>query len=379
MADYPCEIFGGKTPLEYAKTPLFDELAKTAYVGMLKTVDDSLKPGSDVANLAVLGYDAVKYYTGRSPLEAGSMGIDMKKTDVAVRCNLVKLSDDPDFADKTMVSYDGGDIKTEVARPLIELIEKELGDSEFKFYPGVQYRHCMVWDGGSTGLNLTPPHDITGKKIKDYLPKNEKILSLMEKSSKILPDNLSIWLWGEGTKPSLPNFTDMTGLKGSIISAVDLLKGIAKFAGMAAPTVPGVTAYIDTNFSGKANAAIEEFELGRDLVYMHIEAPDECGHRGEYENKAKALELINDLVLAPIWEYLKSAGEYRILLTADHATPLSLLTHTRDFVPFLFYRSDKEFAGVSDGFSEKTAADTGILIEPGYKIMDLLTQDDVQL
>jgi 2,3-bisphosphoglycerate-independent phosphoglycerate mutase len=372
MADYPCEIFGGKTPLEYAKTPLFDELAKTAHVGLIKTVDDSLKPGSDVANLAILGYDATKFYTGRSPLEAGSMGIEMQKTDVAVRCNLVKLSAEPDFADKTMVSYDGGDIKTDVAKPLIELIESELGDAEFKFYPGVQYRHCMIWDNGLTGLNLTPPHDITGKKIKDYLPGNEKILSLMEKSSKILPDNLCIWLWGEGTKPSLPNFTEMTGLTGSMISAVDLLKGIAKFAGMAAPVVPNVTAYIDTNFAGKAQAAIDEFKRGQDLVYVHIEAPDECGHRGEYENKARSLELINDLVLTPILEYLKSQGEYRILITADHATPLSLLTHTRDAVPFLLYRSDREDVGVSGGFSEITAKSTGVVIEPGYTIMDLV-------
>ncbi len=393
MADYPVEELGGKTPLEAAQCPNMDKLAKDALVGTIKTVADGLKPGSDVANLSVLGYDPADCYTGRSPLEAGSIGIDMKDTDVSLRCNLVTLSDEPEYSDKTILDYCADDISTEEAAKLVEFLAENLDDDEFKFYSGVSYRHCLIWNNGTLDIGtLTPPHDITGKPIKEYIPSHpnaQKLYSLMVKSYDLLKDhpvNLarierglrpanSIWLWGEGVRANLENFKEKFGVKASMISAVDLLKGIGKFAGMNVVEVEGATGYIDTNFDGKAAAAINEFKNGQDFVYIHVEAPDECGHRHEIENKAKAIGLIDKHILGPVYEYLASLGEdFKILITPDHATPLSLRTHTNDPVPFMIYSSCEKKDGV-DTFNERTAAEKGLFIETGHSIMNKFIND----
>ncbi len=388
MADYPVSELGNKTPLETAITQNMDKLAKNSIVGLIKTVDDGLKPGSDVANLSVLGYDPNKCYTGRSPLEAGSIGIDMKDTDVSLRCNLVTLSNEENYEDKTILDYCADDISTEEANILVKFLADKLNNDEFKFYSGVSYRHCLIWNNGTLDIGtLTPPHDITGKHIKNYIPSHsnaDKLYSLMKKSYELLKDhpvNLariekglrpanSIWLWGEGVKANLVNFMEKFNVKASMISAVDLLKGIGKFSGMNVVEVEGATGYIDTNFEGKAQAAINEFKNGQDFVYIHVEAPDECGHRHEIENKPKSIGLIDQYILGPVTDYLTETGErFKVLVTPDHATPLSLKTHTNDPVPFFIYDSEKSFNGV-EHFNEKTAKATGIFIEKGYKLMD---------
>lgn len=389
MADEPSVALNGKTPMELANKPMMEKLAKNGEVGLARTVEDGMSPGSDVANLAVLGYDAKKYYSGRSPLEAASIGIDLKDTDVTFRCNLVTLSDEENYEDKTILDYCADDISTEEARKIIETVEKELGNDEFKFYSGVSYRHCLVWDNGNpTPGKLTPPHDITGKAIKEYLPTDEakeKLLPLMKKSYEFLKDHPvnkereakgkrpanSIWLWGEGTKPLLDSFEELYGVKGSMISAVDLLKGIAICAKMRSVDVEGATGYIDTNFEGKALAAIEEFKNGAELVYVHVEAPDECGHRFEAENKVKAIELIDEKVLTPIVNALEGMDEdFAVLVCPDHPTPLNTKTHSRTPVPYLIYRSNEALSSGVDKFTEAEAEKTGVFIDKGYTLMN---------
>ncbi|MBR4762060.1 MAG: cofactor-independent phosphoglycerate mutase, partial [Clostridia bacterium] len=322
MADTPVEALGGKTPMQAAKKPNMDALAGKSRVGMCRTVAKGLKPGSDVANLSVMGYDPFDCYTGRSPLEAASIGIDLKDTDVTLRCNVVTLSDDEPYENKTMVDYCAGDISTAEAAEIIKTVQAEFGHPPYSFYPGVSYRHCLVVDGGTTDLgNMTPPHDISGRVIGEYLSDSKNaapLIDLMKKSYELLkchPVNIerekrglrpanSIWLWGEGTKPSIESFKSKFGVNAAVVSAVDLLKGIGKCAGMLVPEVEGATGYIDTNFEGKLNAGINAFKSGCDLVYMHFEAPDECGHRAEPQNKVLSIELIDKLVLAPMLDYL---------------------------------------------------------------------------
>lgn len=387
MADLPFAALNDKTPMELAYKPCMNSLAKKGEVGLVKTVQDGMKPGSDVANLAVLGYDAKKYYSGRSPLEAASIGIDLKSTDVTFRCNLVTLSDEPEYSDKTMVDYCADDISSAEAKILIEYIEEKLGNDTFSFYPGVSYRHCLVWDNGIVeGHNLTPPHDITDRPIKEYIPQGDNVSELydmMKKSYDLLKDhpvNLerikrgkrpanSIWLWGEGTKPALDSFEEKFNKKGSMISAVDLLKGIAICAKMNSVDVDGATGYIDTNFEGKCKAAIEEFKNGQDLVYIHVEAPDECGHRGEAENKVKSLEIIDEKILSPVVEFLRSYDDFAVLVCPDHPTPLCIKTHSSDPVPYLIYSSKNEIDGV-DVFTEATCKSTGNYISEGYTMME---------
>lgn len=392
MADTPNPALGGKTPMMCADKPNIDALAANAVVGKCRTVADGLKPGSDVANLSVLGYDPTVSYTGRSPLEAASIGIDLKDTDVTLRCNLVTLSDEPEYENRRMVDYCAGDISTEEAREIIKTVEQKLGNDIYRFYAGVSYRHCLVVSNGTTDLgDMTPPHDISGRVIGEYLSKSENakpLLDLMKRSCEILknhPINLArrakglheanaIWLWGEGTRPVVENFEKKNGVRGCIVSAVDLLKGIAKCAGMNASQVDGATGYIDTNFAGKAAAGIEAFKNGCDLVYLHFEAPDECGHRGEAQNKVKAIELIDSHALAPMLEYLRGCGDdYRILVMPDHPTPLETKTHSREPVPFLIYDSRRDEKGVSC-FTEQSVADTGIFIEHGPDIMNMLLE-----
>lgn len=392
MADTPNAALGGKTPMECAHKPNMDALAKNAEVGMCRTVAAGLKPGSDVANLSVMGYDPAVCYTGRSPLEAASIGVDLKPTDVALRCNTVTLSGEESYEDKTMVDYCAGDISTEEAHKIIETVEKELGSDIYKFYGGVSYRHCLVVDNGTTDLgNMTPPHDISGRVIGEYLSKSENaapLIDLMKKSYEILKDHPvnierrkkglheanSIWLWGEGRRPQLENFKEKNGVSGCVVSAVDLLKGIGICAGMETPEVEGATGYIDTNFEGKTQAGIDAFKRGTDLVYLHFEAPDECGHRGEAQNKVKAIEMIDSRVLTKMLEYLNGCGDdYRILIMPDHPTPLETMTHSSAPVPFLIYDSRTKENGVSS-FTEKNAAETGEFVEHGPDIMSMLLE-----
>lgn len=388
MADEPNEALGNSTPMEKANKPCMNSLAAKAEVGIVKTVAEGLKPGSDVANLSVLGYEPAVYYSGRSPLEAASIGIDLKDTDVTLRCNLVTLSDDEDYENKTILDYCADDISSEEAKILIEYIQEKLGNDVFRFYPGVSYRHCLVWSNGNPHPGvLTPPHDITGKVITDYIPKGEavdELYDLMKNSYDLLKDHPvnqariargkrpanSIWLWGEGTKPLLDNFSEKFGIKGSMISAVDLLKGIAICAGMNSVDVDGATGYLDTNFDGKCKAAIEEFKNGADLVYIHVEAPDECGHRGEIENKVKAIEMIDEHILGPVVEFLKGYDDFAVLVCPDHPTPLSIRTHTSTPVPYLIYDSKNEINSGVKVFCEKEARETGNYIEKGFTMMN---------
>ncbi len=392
MADMPYAELSNKTPMELANKPLMDKLAKVSEVGMCRTVAAGLKPGSDVANLSVMGYDPADCYTGRSPLEAASIGVDLKETDVALRCNIVTLSNEENYKDKTMVDYCAGDISTAEAHEIIKTVQEKLGNEIYKFYGGVSYRHCLVVQNGTTDLGeMTPPHDISGRVVGEYLSKSENaapLIELMKKSYNILKDhpvNLkrrekglneanSIWLWGEGKKPCLQNFFAKNGVKASVISAVDLLKGIGICADMQTPEVQGATGYLDTNFEGKAKAAINAFESGYDLVYLHFEAPDECGHRGEAENKVKAIELIEKRAFVDIFNYLEKTGDdFRILIMPDHPTPLNTKTHSSAPVPYLIYDSRKEINGV-DTFTEANAEKTGYFVEHGPDIMNKLLE-----
>jgi len=386
MADMPVAELGGKTPMEAANKPLFDSLGKKGEAGLVKTIPDGMNPGSDVANLSVLGYDPRQSYTGRSPLEAVSIGVNLSDTDVTLRCNLVTLSNEENYEDKTMIDYSGGDISTAEAKLLIDAIQEHFGSDIYEYYSGVAYRHCLVWHGGTVDLGrMTPPHDISDRVIGPYLSKSENaadLIRMMKESYNILKDHPvnkkriaegkrpanSIWLWGEGTKPNLPLFKDLYGLDGSIISAVDLLKGIGGLAGMSTPTVEGATGYLDTNFEGKAQTAVDELKNGKDFVYIHIEATDECGHRSEIHNKVKAIEEIDRRVLPIVLEGLKEFDDYKIMILPDHPTPLATGTHSTDPVPFMIYHKNNEKQGV-DTVTEKTAAATGLYFGSGAELM----------
>ena len=387
MADYPVEALGGMTPLSVAKNPNMDELSRKGELGLVKTVAEHLSPGSDVANLSVMGYDPDIYYTGRSPLEALSIGVNLRDSDVTFRANVVTLSNEENYADKTMVDYSSGEITTAEAHELINYLKENMSFDHIDLYGGTSYRHLVVWDGGSTNVTLTPPHDISDKKVTEYLPKGEGadvLLEMMKKSHELLknhPVNLdrikrglnpanSLWIWGEGTKPMLSTFTEKFGISGTMISAVDLLKGIGNGTKMDVIEVPGATGNIDTNFDGKAQAAIEAFKNGTDFVYIHMEAPDECGHHGDTQGKILSIELIDEKVIKPVVDYLKSTGDdFRVLITPDHPTPISLKTHVRDAIPFVIYDSRKD-TGLNLDYTEENAKTTGLYIEPGYKLME---------
>jgi len=388
MADYPVPELGGRTPLEAANTPTFDRLAKEGEVGLVKTIPAGMAPGSDTANLAVMGYDPRAYYFGRSPFEAISMGLDLADTDAVFRCNVVTLSEEEPYGEKTMLDHSADEISTEEARVLIGAVNRHLRTDEMAFYPGVSYRHILVWKNAPFDFRFTPPHDIIGRKIKEYLPAGPYgsiFLDMMEKSSSLLkghPVNIrrkerglkpanSIWFWGEGKKPQLPGFLEKYGLNGSVISAVDLIKGIGICAGLEPIEVEGATGNFHTNYEGKARAALNALRNGRDLVYIHIEAPDECGHRFEIENKVKSIEAIDARVVKPIVAELEASGEeYAVLLLPDHPTPLSLRTHTSDPVPFLIYRSNNQQRGGGHVYTEASAAASGRYLEEGHRLMD---------
>lgn len=390
MADYHQPSLNGKTPLILAKKPFIDNLAKDSMVGICKTIPDGLKPGSDVANLSVLGYDPKECYTGRSPLEAASIGINLKDTDVTARANLVTLSNEDNFEDKTMIDYSAGEISTIEAKELIDYLAKNLNTPKYKLYAGISYRHCFVVDKGTVAGDLTPPHDITGRPVKDYLPKSEQgqlYLSLMKQSVDLLknhPINVkrikegknpasSLWFWGEGTKPSLQSFKNRYGLEGTMISAVDLLKGIGKLAEMEVKEVKGATGNYDTNFIGKANACLEALDSGKDFVYIHMEAPDECGHHGDANHKIYSIEQISEVVTKTIVKTLNEKKEqFRILICPDHPTPVSIKTHCADPVPFMIYDSTKVYNGVRvNAYDEDNALKTDIKVSSGVELMKI--------
>lgn len=390
MADYPVDELGGKTPLETAKKPNMDYMASHGETGLVKNVPQNLAPGSDVANLSAMGYDPQKYYSGRSPLEAVSVGVDMKDTDIIFRCNLITVSDDEDYADKIVIDHSADEITTAEAAELMNAVNKAFSNDKFSFYTGVSYRHIMVWDHGPDSLTLTPPHDILERRAGEYLPKGDGsgyILDMMKKSYDILnnhPVNIarakrglkkanSIWIWGEGKKPLLSDFKEKYGLKGAVISAVDLIKGIGICAGLNVIEVDGATGNIDTNFDGKAQACLNALKDGHDYVYIHIEAPDECGHRHEVENKVRAIELIDEKIVGRIKNELDAEGtDYRMLILPDHPTPLCLRTHTRDAVPYIIYDSTAKKERSNMCYTEKTAAESGIVIENGCVLTDML-------
>ncbi len=387
MADEPIEALGGKTPLAYANTPNLDRLSKMSDIGMVHTIPEGMKPGSDTANLSVMGYDPKIYYSGRSPLEALSIGIPMKDTDIAIRCNIVTISeDDVPFEEKTIIDHSSGEISTEECAVLLEAVKKELQNDMYQFYVGTSYRHCLIWDKGQV-VELTPPHDVLTQVIGQHLPQDEALCEMMKKSYDILvnhPINVArkekglnpancCWFWGAGTKPMLSSFYEKTGKKGLMISAVDLLKGIAVGAGMDNAEVEGADAGLHTNYAGKKDAAVKALtQDGYDFAYIHIEAPDEMGHQGSYERKVQAIEYIDEKVIGPLVEEISASGEdFRMLVLPDHPTPVRLRTHTSDSVPYMLYDSSAPLDKAWD-YTEEAAAASGNVVAKGCEMIDIL-------
>lgn len=389
MADRPIESLNNQTPLAYAKTPMMDELASKGEIGMVHTIPDGMKPGSDTANLSVLGYNPRKYYSGRSPLEALSIGVPMKDTDIALRCNIVTLSEEEDtYEERKIIDHSSGEISTEDAAVLLEAVKKELETEEFQYYVGTSYRHLLIWDKGEV-VDLVQPHDVLGQVIGDKLPENEDLRRMMKKSYDILvnhPINIerkkqglnpgnSCWFWGAGTRPALSSFEEKTGKTGAMISAVDLLKGIAAGSSMKVITVDGANGGLHTNYEGKAQAAVDVLtKEGYDFVYVHLEAPDEMGHQGSVERKVQAIENLDQRVIRPIVEGLRAAGEdFRMVVLPDHPTPICIRTHTGDSVPYLLYDSTKEEEHAWK-YNEAEAEQTDNFIPEGHTLIDYLFQ-----
>lgn len=388
MAGEPLDALQGRTTLDAADTPNMDALASKGEVGLVTMVPEDMKPGSDVANLGVLGYDPKKYYSGRSPLEALSVGVAMEETDVVLRCNLVTLSEEEPYAQKRILDHSAGEISTDEADSLMDAVRSAFNNEAFSFHTGTSYRHITLWKQGRV-LDFAQPHDHLGQVITPYLPQEPVFREMMERSFAILnnhPVNQkraaqgknkanSLWFWGAGTKPSLMNFTEKTGKTGAMISAVDLLKGIAVGAGMTVIDVPGANGSLHTNYEGKAAAAVQALK-DHDFVYIHVEAPDEMGHQGSITNKIQAIENLDSRVIAPVCKALKEKGEtFRLLILPDHPTPIAIRTHTGKSVPYILYdsRLDKN-TGIR--YTEKEAATTGISITPGYTLMDHFLMDN---
>ena len=387
MADLPIEALDNKTPLAYAKTETMDALSKKAEIGLVHTIPEGMKPGSDTANLSVLGYDPKVYYSGRSPLEALSIGVPMKDTDIAIRCNIVTISDDDvPFEEKTIIDHSSSEISTEDCAVLLKAVMDELQNETYQFYVGTSYRHCLIWDKGEV-VELTPPHDVLGRVINEYLPEDKALYDMMKKSYDILvnhPINVErkkqglnpancCWFWGAGTKPMLSSFEEKTGKKGLMVSAVDLLKGIAVGAGMGVVEVEGANGGLHTNYAGKVDAALKALtEDGYDFVYIHVEAPDEMGHQGSVERKVQAIEYLDEKVIKPMVDTLNEKGvDFRMLVLPDHPTPICVRTHTSDSVPYMLYDStnllDKDW-----NYNEDEAKTSGNFIEKGHEIIDYL-------
>lgn len=391
MADEPIDALGGKSPLACAETPVMDELASKGEMGMVQNVPAGMAPGSDVANLSVLGYDPAVCYSGRSPLEALSVGVAMEPTDIVLRCNIVTLTEEEPYAEKTILDHSSGEISTADADILMDAIRENFNSDEFQYYTGTSYRHITIWKNGVMP-QLEPPHDHLTQVIGPYLPQETKLRAMMEKSFDILnthPLNLeraakgknkanSLWFWGAGTKPSLQNFTEKTGLKGAMVSAVDLLKGIAVGAEMKVYQVPGATGSIDTNFEGKAQAAIDALTKdGCDFVYVHVEAPDEMGHQGLLKEKIQSIEYLDRRLIAPVKKAMEDAGEdFRMLVLPDHPTPIRLRTHTGDPVPYVLYDSTRQRKSIQK-YTEAEAEATGNYEPNGYRLIERLLSKPV--
>lgn len=390
MADEPVAELGGKTPLAYADTPAMDRLSRLSEVGLVHTIPEGMKPGSDTANLAVLGYDPEIYYSGRSPLEALSIGVPMKETDVALRCNIVTLSEAEElFEKKTIIDHSSGEISTEECSILLEAVKEELQNDIYQFYAGTSYRHCLIWNHGSV-VELSQPHDVLGQVIGPYLPEDEKLLDMMKRSYEILvnhPVNIErkkrglnpancCWFWGAGKKPMLSSFQGKNGVKGMMISAVDLLKGIAVGTGMGVAKVEGANGGLHTNYEGKMQAALDALEGEYDFAYIHVEAPDEMGHQGSVEKKVQAIEYLDKRIIGPLTEAMDKKGMcYRLLVMPDHPTPIRVRTHTADSVPYLLYDSSAP-REESWNYNEEEAGKSGNYISRGYKIIDKLLEKE---
>lgn len=392
MADMPIRELGDKTPLQKAHTPNMDRLAREGQPGRVRTVPRDMHPGSDVANLSILGYDPHEYYSGRAPLEAASIGIELGPGDVAYRCNLVTLKFNKEKSRAIMEDYSSGHITTEEARELINDINRELGTEKIRFYPGISYRHLMVWSDGSIDIECVPPHDILGKDIMDYLPvgNDEQVIrDIMQESVGILdrhPVNLertkdgknpgnSVWFWGQGRRPKMPTFHEKYAIKGALVSAVDLTKGLGIYAGFEILEVPGITGWLDTNYKGKADAAIEALKRV-DFVYLHVESPDEAGHSGNYQHKIRAIEDFDRLVVGNVMNDIKGFDEYRILLLPDHPTPVALRTHTAEPVPFVLFDSRVKRYNKDIAYDESITERTDIMIfEEGFRLMDYFIKE----
>lgn len=392
MADEPIAALGNRTPLEAAATPMMDQLAPVSEIGLAKTIPQGMKPGSDTANLAVLGYDPKVYYSGRSPLEALSIGVPMKDTDIAVRCNIVTVSDDNlPYEEKTMIDHSSSEISTEDAAILLEAVRKEFQNETYQFYTGTSYRHCLIINNGSV-MELSQPHDILERVIGEYLPSDKMLYDMMKRSYDILnnhPLNVerakkglnkanSLWFWGAGTKPLLTSFEEKTGKRGAMISAVDLLKGIAVGAGMKVVLVDGADGTLHTNYEGKANAAVDVLlKEGYDFVYVHVEAPDEMGHQGSIDRKVKAIEYLDEKVIRPVKKAMDASGEkYRMLILPDHPTPIACRTHTSNPIPYLLYDStDTGIKTENAQYNEKQAEASGIVVAEGYRLIEKLLSE----
>lgn len=386
MSDERLPQLENKTPLQVASTPNMDFMAKRGVLGLAQTVPKGYPPGSDVANLSVFGYDPRDCYTGRSPLEAASMGVELAPEDVAFRLNLVNL--EARATALLMKDYSAGHISTEEGRELVAAMQESLGSDEFRFCPGISYRHLLVWKGGNDRIEAVPPHDITGQSILDYLPKGDgadKLIRLMNDTQLLLhnhpqykkrkdagkiPAN-SAWFWGQGKAPQMDTFSEKFGLTGAVISAVDLVRGIGVYAGLEVIKVPGATGYIDTNYSGKAQAALEALERV-DYVYLHVEAPDEAAHSGNLDHKLQAIEDFDAKIVGPVLEGVKKFGECRILCTPDHPTPVARMTHTSDPVPFIIYGGEQTEKSNVAGYDEESAEKTGVLVSEGYRLMEMM-------
>lgn len=390
MADEPIAELGGKTVLAYANTPNMDKLSKLSEVGMVHTIPDGMSPGSDTANLSVIGYDPKIYYSGRSPLEALSIGVPMKDTDIAIRCNIVTISeDDVPFEEKTIIDHSSSEISTEDCAVLLKEVEEQLANEIYQFYVGTSYRHCLIWNKGQV-VELTPPHDVLGQVIGQYLPGDAALREMMKKSYDILvnhPINIErkkqglnpancCWFWGAGTKPMLSSFEEKTGKKGMMVSAVDLLKGIAVGAGMGVALVEGANGGLHTNYAGKVDAAVKAVtEDGYDFAYIHVEAPDEMGHQGSVERKVKALELLDSEVIGPVVAKMEAAGEdFRLLVLPDHPTPICKRTHTSDNVPYMLYDSTALQSNTWN-YNEEEAKAGGIFVAQGHKLIDKFLEE----
>lgn len=384
----PIEALGGKTTLEAADMKYTKELAAKGQVGMVQTIPTGCAPGSDAGNLSVMGYDPAVYLTGRSPLEAASIGIDMEDTDVSFRVNVITLTGEGEYEDLIITDHSSGEITTPEADKLIKALQAEFQNDEIQLYTGVSYRHCMIWKNGTTELEFTPPHDVLGQRVGDNMPKGEHadmFINMMKKSYDILKDHPvnkdriarglnpanSMWIWGEGRKPKLSSFKDKFGITGAAISAVDLIKGIAICAGLDSIDVEGSTGTLNTNYEGKADAALAAFREGKDFVYVHLEGPDECGHQGDAEGKVLSLERIDDKIVKPIVEGLKADGEdFRFLIVPDHRTPIAVRTHTPEPVPFVLYDSTDEKPYDDTRAFNETSGSTGSKFGSGYELAD---------